>query len=590
MDEAAKRYARRILLAHLLAFAVLIAFVIFAAREVYDRTRKELIDRTAARQTVLLNQTARGIEGFYDGIATDLDLLRQAEAAGLSGRPATASQSSPLSDLLWQQLEGRASRVFVYNKADGQATDIGAADGAAPTAAIVAQTKVWLSSITSTAVSKYQQVEGKGLNLVCVPSADHARIFVAAVPVARIDQQFMQEVNKQSTMGLTLVDDALATMATSNDAMVGMNLLNIPDDALQVAVKQIIARGESATLLFERNIEFSGVQLRPAIVSAEPVRLPGKTWWVYIATGMDAVDTDLVSVFRRAIIWAGIAIVGLTAVLLSTAIVMIRERVRTERMQHSMLRRELDQAREIQLAWLPERDTADKPKSIDVAGLNIPASHISGDFYNWFDLPDGRTVIAIGDVTGHGMAAAFLMATTQLLVRTTMPRVGEPGKCLQEVNRQLCVQVFNGQFVTMTLLVLDLEQGVIDIATAGHPPPLICEGGTYEELPITPELVLGIEADIAYPTERFALPPNAGLLLYTDGLPDAQAPSGDRLGVEGLRNGLHGRYDSAQDMLDATLRIVNEFRGPMSLHDDLTLVGIQLSRTRVTMAAPAVEA
>ncbi|HEV7299279.1 MAG TPA: PP2C family protein-serine/threonine phosphatase [Tepidisphaeraceae bacterium] len=589
MDEAAKRYARRILLAHLLAFAVLIAFVVFAAREVYDRTRKELIDRTAARQTVLLNQTARGIESFYDGIATDLNLLRQAEATSLPEMSVQAPSPTPLADLMWQQLKGRASRVFVFDKTAGQATDIGATDDATPTAAIVAQTMAWLTGITTTAVSKYQQVDGQGMNLVCVPSADDARVFVAAVPVAHIDQQFMQEVNKQSTMGLTLVDDALATMATSNTAMVGMNLLNIPDETLQASVKQVISRGESATLLFERRIDFQGVRLQPAIVSAEPVKLPGKTWWVYIATSMDAVDTDLVSVFRRAIIWAGIAIVGLTAVLLSTAIVMIRERVRTERMQHAMLRRELDQAREIQLAWLPDRDTTEKPKSIDVAGLNIPASHISGDFYNWFELPDGRTVIAIGDVTGHGMAAAFLMATTQLLVRTTMPRVGEPGKCLQEVNRQLCVQVFNGQFVTMTLLVLDLEQGVIDIATAGHPPPLICEGGAYDELPITPELVMGIEADIAYPTERFALPPEAGLLLYTDGLPDAQAPSGDRLGADGLRKALFGHYGSSQGLLDATIRLVNEFRGPMALHDDLTLVAIQLSRAR-TRVARAVEA
>ena len=61
----------------------------------------------------------------------------------------------------------------------------------------------------------------------------------------------------------------------------------------------------------------------------------------------------------------------------------------------------------------------------------------------------------IGDVTGHGMSAAFLMATAQLLVRNTLPQSRDPGRCLEEVNRQLCVQVFNGQFVTMQLLVID---------------------------------------------------------------------------------------------------------------------------------------
>src|SRR6201999_795865 len=131
---------------------------------------------------------------------------------------------------------------------------------------------------------------------------------------------------------------------------------------------------------------------------------------------------------------------------------------------------ELAEARQIQLAWLPE-PTGSDCDSLDVAAVNLPASHISGDFYNWFALPDGRTAIVIGDVTGHGMAAAFLMATTQLLVRGVMTRVGDPGACLEEVNRQLCTQVFNGQFVTMVLMVIDSEQQYIDIANAGHPAP-----------------------------------------------------------------------------------------------------------------------
>ena len=63
-----------------------------------------------------------------------------------------------------------------------------------------------------------------------------------------------------------------------------------------------------------------------------------------------------------------------------------------------------------------------------------------------------------------------LMATTQLLVRTNLPRVCDPGFCLEEVNRQLCTQVFNGQFVTMLIAVIDLENRQIDIASGGHPP------------------------------------------------------------------------------------------------------------------------
>ena len=123
----------------------------------------------------------------------------------------------------------------------------------------------------------------------------------------------------------------------------------------------------------------------------------------------------------------------------------------------------------------------------------LPRAHISGDFYNFFELPDGRTAVVIGDVTGHGMSAAFLMATTQLLVRSTMERMEDPGKCLAEVNRLLCTQAFNGQFVTMQLLVIDPSRRTIELATAGHPAPLLAEAasigqtsemGTSTNLPV----------------------------------------------------------------------------------------------------------
>lgn len=585
MDEAAKRYARRILIAHLAVFVGLIFFVVFAAREVYLKTRTEVIQRTTARQTILLNQTARGIESFYDGLVDDLDLMRRAADDGvlpLLSRPMPAREADAPAEFMWKQLDARASNLFVYTKADASINTLGFDNGSLPVTAVVQKTRPWLDGITAPSVSKMQTFDGGATaNLVCVPTGDGKRVIVATVPVAEIDRRFMREVNKQAATGLTLVDETLATMATSNTAMVGMNLMTIPDPQIQDGVRRIVAAGSSATLVFEKTIDVQGVQLRPAIVSAEPVRLPSKTWWVYIATSLAEVDSEIVTVFRRAIVWAGVAIVGLTGVLLSTAIVLIRERVRTERMQHDMLRRELDQAREIQLAWLPETDrgvtnSASPAKAIDVAALNVPASHISGDFYNWFDLPDGRTVVVIGDVTGHGMSAAFLMATTQLLVRTTMPRVLDPGKCLEEVNRQLCVQVFSGQFVTMSLLVLDLKAGIVEVATAGHPAPMVSGGGAYEELAIAPELVLGIEPDVTYPTERFPLPPRASILLYTDGVPDAQAPDGSRLETDGLRTSLTGRYASAQGLVDATVRVVDNFRGPKALNDDLTLVGIQL--------------
>src|SRR4029450_5036460 len=100
---------------------------------------------------------------------------------------------------------------------------------------------------------------------------------------------------------------------------------------------------------------------------------------------------------------------------------------------------------------------------------------------------------------GHGISAAFLMATTQLLIRTTMLRLGDPGRCLEEVNRQLCSQMFNGQFVTVLIMAIDLSKDALEAATAGHFPPMVSDGRELRPLPMEHQLVLGVCDDETYP-------------------------------------------------------------------------------------------
>jgi sigma-B regulation protein RsbU (phosphoserine phosphatase) len=292
---------------------------------------------------------------------------------------------------------------------------------------------------------------------------------------------------------------------------------------------------------------------------------------------MKQVDGTVARLFDGAILWSIFVVVAVIAILASTAFQMIRSRLRMERERHEALTRELSQARDIQLAWLPTKQLVSE--AVNVAAINSPASHISGDFYNWFDLSDGRLVVVIGDVTGHGMAAAFLMATTQLLIRNTMARLPDPGRCLEEVNRQLCVQVFNGQFVTMLVMILDVAAGQLHVGTAGHPAPLVADGESFQPLAIEPQLVLGVDPDTQYVTETFALPPQSSLLLYTDGVVECPDARDERFGTERLRRALYGRYDDATGMLDHVIGAVNHFRGNRDLDDDLTVVAVQLQPT-----------
>ena len=289
--------------------------------------------------------------------------------------------------------------------------------------------------------------------------------------------------------------------------------------------------------------------------------------------------------FDRIFIWAVVVLLAITGILGSTAIQMIRSRMRLERARTGALRKELDRARDIQRAWLP-RESPSAP-SVDVAAVNFPANHISGDFYNWFELPDGRVAVVIGDVTGHGMSAAFLMATTQLLVRTTMQQITDPAAALEAVNRQLCTLIFNGQFVTLQIMVINADGCTVSLSSAGHPAPLLSDGQAITAVDADSGLVLGVDEDTIYQTHTIEVPPEATLLLYTDGAADVQSPRGARLGLEGLRKicptcrpTKPGGHDAdAQSVIDAVVAGVNQFRGARELGDDLTLVAVQFAST-----------
>jgi sigma-B regulation protein RsbU (phosphoserine phosphatase) len=168
------------------------------------------------------------------------------------------------------------------------------------------------------------------------------------------------------------------------------------------------------------------------------------------------------------------------------------------------------------------------------------------------------------------------MATTQLLVRAVIERVPDPGRCLRETNRLLCAHVFSGQFVTLLVMVIDPQRNTIELATAGHPAPLVGAGDAFEPLAVEPQLVLAVDHDVPYRTQRFELPPAASILLYTDGVTDVQAPDGQRLSDESLRKCIVGAFHRATDLVTTVLDAIDAFRAGREPADDLTLVAIQL--------------
>ena len=558
MDKAARRFASWVLGIHGLVLALLVVIVAFASYGFYSNARRQALDQLKIRQELLAGQTARGIEGFYRGVNDTLTLQDRADFS-----------NGNITPLIWEQLRGQATRLMVFDRQSGKLLDDYRDGGAPPTPA------------------EREQLEQ--LALTSKPGADSSvisvqtkhRTMIAAVPMRSIESRFLNDLNQPETMSSMLLDDSLHVISAERRSLVGAD---VKGDQVDPRVRQIaldyLARASNnrSTREFTEPLRIGKVKLDPAIVTLQPLDLPdGKRWTLVVSSSLDDVDQVVGQFFRRAIIGASLVILAMTAVLVSTSTQMIRGRLRLERLQNDLLTRELTQAREIQLAWLPEKQ--EQSIRLDVAAMNRPASHISGDFYNWFELSDGRTVIVVGDVTGHGLPAAFLMATTQLLVRMAMDRVGDPGGALRLVNRELCRHVFSGQFVTMIIVVLDEKKGTAEIATAGHPGPLVGNGGEFTALSLESQLVLAIQ-DVDYITQRFDLKPGTSMLLYTDGVTDVRSPTGERLQIEGLEKSLFGRFDTAKRLVDAATDAIEAFRLGREPSDDLTLVAVQLESVK----------
>lgn len=635
MKHGIKQFARRILAIHLVLLAILLAVVYFAARQVYRSARAQALQQARNRQALLATQTAHAIENFYEAILYDLQLMKPPEEEGgdpdPSSRPATRPEPQVEADadlaaaVIKAQaappdrsrpsrgfnarlqnpaqrpprepvgrgvyaglrtLQGR-SHLFMYEEdTRGVATTrtIGGEPGVLTTPfeeEVVARMGTWLRAVKKPTVSGFVKLsaEGQGVNLVVAPQPTgrlyHFRLLIAAVGVRPIEREFLDDLNLHSSVDAYLFDDAMTVMAGSDVKLVARKFEQEADAQIIAAVESFKQNGFHGTRELNRPFTLLGRATEPAMITAEPIHVLDKQWVLLITSPLSEVDAVVKELSRKAAFWAAFVAVAMAGILVSTATQLIRSRMRMERVRHQLLQGELRQARQIQLAWLPDK-TKSTVRGLDIASINRPASHISGDFYNFFELPDARVAVVIGDVTGHGIAAAFLMATTQLLVRTTLPRVLDPGACLEEVNLQLCTQAFSGQFVTMQVLVIDPATGAIEIAGAGHPAPLIGSEGRLKPLTLEPQLVLGVDRTAGYHTERFTLHPGEILLLYTDGVVEAENSTGKRLRLDGLLSQLGKSDDTAQSLIDSVLAAVNRFRGSKELKDDLTLVSLKL--------------
>ena len=257
----------------------------------------------------------------------------------------------------------------------------------------------------------------------------------------------------------------------------------------------------------------------------------------------------------------------------SAALAVANARMAEELVRQEVTQRELDLAAEIQRSLLPNAESNRLP----VHGLNRPIRQVSGDFYDFFALPDWRIPFALGDVSGKGINAALLMAKTASLFRCLGKRSDDPATVMAIINREIHETSSRGMFVTMVGGVYDPETGIVRLANAGHEPPLFHDRqGDFTPLPAeAPPLgILSLPAaDGDFPETELRLD-GGTLYVFTDGVTEGYADDGAPLEVEGLK-ALIRKNDSLTlaGRVDAVISCLKQ--GAEALRDDVTMLAIE---------------
>ncbi|MBM3740314.1 MAG: hypothetical protein FJW39_31555 [Acidobacteria bacterium] len=230
--------------------------------------------------------------------------------------------------------------------------------------------------------------------------------------------------------------------------------------------------------------------------------------------------------------------------------------------------RELEIAREVQQRLFPRKPPV--VEGLTLEGLCVPVQTIGGDYFDYFAMPDGCVVLAIGDVAGKGIPAALLMASVQAAVRAFCAGgVAGLAELMTKLNRVIYDASPANRFVTFWIGVYEPGPRRLRYASGGHNPALLVRGAGGVEWLRTPGVGLGLSRTGRFAESELLLEPGDRLLLYTDGVTEALNEQGEEFGEPRLVEAF-GRSEGAAELVEECLR----FAGSAPRHDDLTVIRV----------------
>lgn len=244
------------------------------------------------------------------------------------------------------------------------------------------------------------------------------------------------------------------------------------------------------------------------------------------------------------------------------------------------LKHSLDLAKEIQQNLLPDKKLY--LNGLDIAGQSIYCDETGGDYFDFITFKAGgsqKIGIAIGDVSGHGISAALLMATFRSSLRQRLSHPGKPDQIITDVNRQLAYDVeASGNFMTLFYLCIEPDQQILKWVRAGHDPGILYDpaADTFDELRGN-GIALGVDPDFSFETNQRD-GPTAGqiVVLYTDGVWEAHNRKGESFGKARLHDAIrHNAGQNASAIIQSVISAVRQFKDGADVEDDITMVVIK---------------